>query len=172
MVESYSVCHWKKTFWVGGCDGIGGLAYLVFCAAYWSRQSRVFRHLSRSCYTSRTMKFLGVYLFHSTHPSVRPSLCTSFCFFSVSPSCILCLLWVPTVLVAGLGRVLNIQVRVLDNRYLSSTRVVLEYNVFSIFMFIILGKTSTWVVLAPALSGWIYFIFIHLIQQLQKVCHV
>ena len=32
-----------------------------------------------------------------------------------------------------------------------STRVVLEYNVFSIFMFIILGKTSTWVVLAPAL---------------------
>ena len=33
-----------------------------------------------------------------------------------------------------------------------STRVVLEYNVFSIFMFIILGKTSTWVVLAPALT--------------------
>ena len=33
-----------------------------------------------------------------------------------------------------------------------STRVVLEYNVFSIFMFIILGKTSTRVVLAPALS--------------------
>ena len=32
-----------------------------------------------------------------------------------------------------------------------STRVVLEYNVFSIFMFIILGKTSTRVVLAPAL---------------------
>ena len=33
-----------------------------------------------------------------------------------------------------------------------STRVVLEYNVFSIFMFIILGKTSTRVVLAPALQ--------------------
>ena len=33
-----------------------------------------------------------------------------------------------------------------------STRVVLEYNVFSIFMFIILGKTSTPVVLTPALS--------------------
>ena len=32
-----------------------------------------------------------------------------------------------------------------------STRVVLEYNVFSIFMFIILGKTSTRVVFAPAL---------------------
>ena len=32
-----------------------------------------------------------------------------------------------------------------------STRVVLQYNVFSIFMFIILGKMSTWVVLAPAL---------------------
>ena len=32
-----------------------------------------------------------------------------------------------------------------------STRVALEYNVFSIFMFIILGKTSTRVVLAPAL---------------------
>ena len=32
-----------------------------------------------------------------------------------------------------------------------STRVLLEYNVFSIFMFIILGKTSTLVVLAPAL---------------------
>ena len=49
MVGSYWVCHWKKTFWVGGCDGIGGLAYLLFCAAYWSRQPRVFRHLSRSC---------------------------------------------------------------------------------------------------------------------------
>ena len=23
-----------------GCDGIGGLAYLLFCAAYWSRQPR------------------------------------------------------------------------------------------------------------------------------------
>ena len=33
-----------------------------------------------------------------------------------------------------------------------STRVVLEYNVFSIFMFIVLGKTSTRVVLAPALQ--------------------
>ena len=32
-----------------------------------------------------------------------------------------------------------------------STRVVLEYNVFNIFMFIILDKTSTRVVLAPAL---------------------
>ena len=50
MVGSYWVCHWKKTFWVGGCDGIGGLAYLLFCAAYWSRQPRVFRRLSRSCY--------------------------------------------------------------------------------------------------------------------------
>ena len=26
-----------------------GLAYLLFCAAYWSRQPRVFRHLSHSC---------------------------------------------------------------------------------------------------------------------------
>ena len=50
MVGSYWVCHWKKTFWVGGCDGIGGLAYLLFCAAYWSRQPRVFQRLSRSCY--------------------------------------------------------------------------------------------------------------------------
>ena len=49
MVGSCWVCHWKKTFWVGGCDGIGGLAYLLFCAAYWSRQPRVFRRLSRSC---------------------------------------------------------------------------------------------------------------------------
>ena len=49
MVGSYWVCHWKKTFWVGGCDVIGGLAYLLFCAAYWSRQPRVFRRLSRSC---------------------------------------------------------------------------------------------------------------------------
>ena len=54
MVGSYWVCHWKKTFWVGSCDGIGGLAYLLFCAAYWSRQPRVFRPLSRSCYASRT----------------------------------------------------------------------------------------------------------------------
>ena len=46
---SYWVCHWKKTFWVGGCDEIGCLAYLLFCAAYWSRQPRVFRPLSRSC---------------------------------------------------------------------------------------------------------------------------
>ena len=34
-----------------------------------------------------------------------------------------------------------------------STWVVLEYSVFSIFMFIILGKTSTRVVLAPALTS-------------------
>ena len=33
-----------------------------------------------------------------------------------------------------------------------STRVVLEYNVFNITMFVILGKTSTQVVLAPALE--------------------
>ena len=32
-----------------------------------------------------------------------------------------------------------------------STQVVLEYNVFCIFMFTILDKTSTRVVLAPAL---------------------
>ena len=37
-----------------------------------------------------------------------------------------------------------------------STRVVLEYSVFSIFMFIILGKTSTQVVLAPALRKVFY----------------
>ena len=49
MVGSYWVCHWKKTFWVGGCDGIGGRAYLLCCAAYWSGQPRVFRRLSRSC---------------------------------------------------------------------------------------------------------------------------
>ena len=41
MVGSYWVCHWKKTFWVGGFDGIGGLTYLLFCAGYWSRQLRV-----------------------------------------------------------------------------------------------------------------------------------
>ena len=40
-----------------------------------------------------------------------------------------------------------------------STRVVLEYNVFSIFMFIILGKTSTRVVLAPALQWLISWCF-------------
>ena len=34
-----------------------------------------------------------------------------------------------------------------------STRVLLEFNVFSVFMFINLGKTSTWVVLASALVG-------------------
>ena len=28
---------------------MGVLAYLLFCAAYWSRQPRVFRRLSRSC---------------------------------------------------------------------------------------------------------------------------
>ena len=54
MVGSYWVCHWKKTFWVGGCDGIGGLAYLLFCAAYWSRLPRVFRRLSRSCLNQRS----------------------------------------------------------------------------------------------------------------------
>ena len=40
----------RRPIWVGGCDGIGGLAYLLFCAAYWSRKPRVFRHLSRSCF--------------------------------------------------------------------------------------------------------------------------
>ena len=49
MVGSYWVCHCEKTFWVGGCDGIESLAYLLFCAAYWSRQPRVFQWLSRSC---------------------------------------------------------------------------------------------------------------------------
>ena len=34
----------------------------------------------------------------------------------------------------------------------STGKSVLEYNVFSVLMFIILGKTSTRVVLAPALS--------------------
>ena len=58
MVGSYWVCHWKKTFWVGGCDGIGGLAYLLFCAAYWSRQPRVFRHLSRYCELITVMSLL------------------------------------------------------------------------------------------------------------------
>ena len=57
MVGSYWVCHWKKTFWDGGCDGIWGLAYLLFCAAYWSRQPRVFRRLSRSCYNYNSALF-------------------------------------------------------------------------------------------------------------------
>ena len=35
----------------------------------------------------------------------------------------------------------------------STGKSVLEYSVFSIFMFIILGKMSTRVVLAPALPG-------------------
>ena len=67
-VESYWACHWKKTFWVGGCDGIGGLAYLLFYAAYWSRQSRVFRHLSRSCfyYCHRNFDLLAVICFPKT----------------------------------------------------------------------------------------------------------
>ena len=38
-----------------------------------------------------------------------------------------------------------------------STRVVLECNVFSIFMFIILDKTSTRVVLAPALTVGLFY---------------
>ena len=58
MVGSYWVCHWKKTFWVRGCDGIGGLAYLLFCAAYSSRQPRVFRRLSRSCIKRSCRMFL------------------------------------------------------------------------------------------------------------------
>ena len=39
-----------------------------------------------------------------------------------------------------------------EHTSMSTGKSVLEYNVFSIFMFIILGKTSTWVVLAPALA--------------------
>ena len=85
-----------------GCDGIVGLAYLLFCAAYWSRQPRVFRHLSRSCYTCCTTKLLGgrvgVYCFHSICLSVRPShmpclLCSGYIGFtpsvhpSVCPAC-------------------------------------------------------------------------------------
>ena len=50
MVGSYWVCHSKKAFWVGGYDGIVGLAYLLFCAAYWSRLPRVFWRLSHSCF--------------------------------------------------------------------------------------------------------------------------
>ena len=58
MVGSYWVCHWKKNFWFGGCDGIGGLAYLLFCAAYWSRQPRIFRSLSRSCFIGHNMQVM------------------------------------------------------------------------------------------------------------------
>ena len=52
------VCHWKKTSWVVGCDGIGGLTYLLFCAAYWSRQPRVFRRLSCSCFIVYLLTFV------------------------------------------------------------------------------------------------------------------
>ena len=38
-----------------------------------------------------------------------------------------------------------------EHTSMSTGKSVLEYNVFSIFMFIILGMTSNWVVLAPAL---------------------
>ena len=38
-----------------------------------------------------------------------------------------------------------------EHKSTSTGKSVLEYNVFSVFMFIILGKTSTRVVLAPAL---------------------
>ena len=59
MVESCWVCHCKMTFCIGGCDGIRGLAYSLFCAAYryWSRQPRVFRCLSRSCLTLDALNF-------------------------------------------------------------------------------------------------------------------
>ena len=79
MVGSYWVCHWKKTFWVGSCDGIGGLAYLLFCAAYWSRQPRVFRPLSRSCYTPHNEVRGGILDSPclSVFPSVRLSVCLS-----------------------------------------------------------------------------------------------
>ena len=52
LFHSVNVSWWvslEEDFWVGGCDRIGGLAYLLFCAAYWSRQLRLFRRLSRSC---------------------------------------------------------------------------------------------------------------------------
>ena len=71
MVVSYWVCHWKKTFWVGGCDGIGGLAYSLFCAAYWTRQPRVFRRLSRSCFHDILAAVRKVYTpTHPDHPDL------------------------------------------------------------------------------------------------------
>ena len=39
----------RRPFGLWVVMGLGGLAYLLFCAAYWSRQPRVFRPLSRSC---------------------------------------------------------------------------------------------------------------------------
>ena len=43
-----------------------GLAYLLFCAAYWSRQPRVFWHLSHSCFNllhtkTRTMEHWSIH---------------------------------------------------------------------------------------------------------------
>ena len=40
----------RRPFGLGVVMGLGGLAYLLFCAAYWSRLPRVFRHLSCSCF--------------------------------------------------------------------------------------------------------------------------
>ena len=62
-----------------GLWGIGGLAYLLFCAAYWSRQPRVFRRLSRSCFLAATKQLYEWYFL-----SVRLSVCLSVC-LSVTP---------------------------------------------------------------------------------------
>ena len=78
MVGSYWVCHWKNTFWVGGCDGIGGLAYLLFCAAYWSRLPRVFWRWSRSCLVFKFMILMSKYLKWCF------SLCVLLCLFFIS----------------------------------------------------------------------------------------
>ena len=51
-------------------------------------------------------------------------------------------LWVSVTTMAGVST---------EHTSTSTGKSVLEYNVFSIFMFIVLGKTSTGVVLAPAL---------------------
>ena len=49
-----------------GCDGIGGLTDLLFCAANWSRQPMVFRRLSRSCYVMLCYTMLYYATLHST----------------------------------------------------------------------------------------------------------
>ena len=72
MVGSYWVCHWKETFQVRVCDGIGGLEYLLFCAAYWSRQPRVFQRLSHSCPICHTCRRLDIPVVISNVASSAP----------------------------------------------------------------------------------------------------
>ena len=72
MLRWFWVCHWKRTVWVVGWDGIVGLweeggssvpVYWLFGVIYWSRQPVVFQPLTSLLFRMASVTFF-LYLTH------------------------------------------------------------------------------------------------------------